>query len=631
MKHIILILALLCSATAFAANPVVIDFAQEKWADWGKTKGADATQEAGVATIDGTDWDSKIHKRIRLQPEQTYELSATGRGKAAVRIHAAWEKVLAQLPITGNTFRTGSVKFKTPAGQSTYILCVQVNAEKGRAEMKQIVLTPVADESTEVKYPADSLSGIVFHETFPDAAAAEKISNADFVPGGGPGGINCIRLTDGAGEMEIDTNLLRGRLVTVEAMVKGGDLKGGTLKIIPAYLQGPGEYYPPARADKGSFDWRKFGYSIRIPDYAGKLKLHFGHAAGGGTAEYADVKLSLAPLPEMATHRNSAPMQTSPRYRGAMIGSFRGEEESSIREFGEVWRGNLVRLQFSGGSKENTPEKYRQWGEKQMDALDRKLEHFEKYGIKVVIDLHSGPGVMNEILQNVGVWSSEAQDMIVDLWREIARRYKGNPNIYGYDILNEPLEVAYVYREGGALDWNRLAERIGKAIREIDPDTPVIVSSAIGGNAAGFAALRPIDIPNVIYTVHLYLPHGYTHQGVNGAKMIGSYPGVSCDGRKWDKALLRQSLEPVVRFQKQYNVPIFVGEFGVARWAPGAEQYLTDCIDLFEEYGWDWAYHAYREWPGWSAEHSDDPADTKRHENTPRKALLLRYMQRNHQ
>jgi hypothetical protein len=39
------------------------------------------------------------------------------------------------------------------------------------------------------------------------------------------------------------------------------------------------------------------------------------------------------------------------------------------------------------------------------------------------------------------------------------------------------------------------------------------------------------------------------------------------------------------------------------RRAPGAVNHLRDCIDLFEEYGWDWTYHAYREWDGGSVEH----------------------------
>jgi hypothetical protein len=39
------------------------------------------------------------------------------------------------------------------------------------------------------------------------------------------------------------------------------------------------------------------------------------------------------------------------------------------------------------------------------------------------------------------------------------------------------------------------------------------------------------------------------------------------------------------------TVPIFIE---AAEWDCAAG-YLRDCIDLFEEYGWDWTYHAYRE------------------------------------
>jgi hypothetical protein len=63
----------------------------------------------------------------------------------------------------------------------------------------------------------------------------------------------------------------------------------------------------------------------------------------------------------------------------------------------------------------------------------------------------------------------------------------------------------------------------------------------------------------------------------------------------WDKPQLRKALQPVRDFQLAHHVGIYVGEFSALRWAPGACNWLRDCIDLFEEYGWDWTYHAYRE------------------------------------
>jgi endoglucanase len=32
-------------------------------------------------------------------------------------------------------------------------------------------------------------------------------------------------------------------------------------------------------------------------------------------------------------------------------------------------------------------------------------------------------------------------------------------------------------------------------------------------------------------------------------------------------------------------------------------------IGLFEEHEWDWSYHAFREWDGWSLEHDSDIND----------------------
>ena len=53
-------------------------------------------------------------------------------------------------------------------------------------------------------------------------------------------------------------------------------------------------------------------------------------------------------------------------------------------------------------------------------------------------------------------------------------------------------------------------------------------------------------------------------------------------------------------------------------------------IDLFEEQGWDWAYHAFREWDGWSVEHGPDPKDhTPSRAPTDREKLLRSWYGKN--
>ncbi len=123
----------------------------------------------------------------------------------------------------------------------------------------------------------------------------------------------------------------------------------------------------------------------------------------------------------------------------------------------------------------------------------------------------------------------------------------------------------------------------------------------------------------------MYLPHAFTHQGVFGAGKAYRYPG-EIDGKRWDKAQLEAALKPVVEFQQRYNVHMYVGEFSAIRWAPdgSACRYLKDLIDIFEAHGWDWSYHAFREWDGWSVEHGPDPKDHGRAKSPTDREQLLR-------
>ena len=136
--------------------------------------------------------------------------------------------------------------------------------------------------------------------------------------------------------------------------------------------------------------------------------------------------------------------------------------------------------------------------------------------------------------------------------------------------------------------------------------------------------------------VHMYKPGAYTHQRVKvrdgrlkpGEKPI-PYPG-KIAGTDYDKEELRRDLQPVRDFQKKYGARIYVGEFSAAIWAPGAADYLRDCIELFEEYGWDWTYHAFRESPVWDVEKAGtNRGDIRPAADTDRRRVLLEGFRRN--
>ena len=92
----------------------------------------------------------------------------------------------------------------------------------------------------------------------------------------------------------------------------------------------------------------------------------------------------------------------------------------------------------------------------------------------------------------------------------------------------------------------------------------------------------------------------------------------------WNRDWIVNDLRPVAEFAKRHGAKIYVGEFSAAAWLPGAEKWMADCISVFNEYGWDWTYHAFRESPIWSVEHEGTDRD---HlwptADTPRKSVLV--------
>jgi hypothetical protein len=173
-------------------------------------------------------------------------------------------------------------------------------------------------------------------------------------------------------------------------------------------------------------------------------------------------------------------------------------------------------------------------------------------------------------------------------------------------------------------DYWTLQRLAAEEIRKIDPTTPIIIESVQWDSADSFAYLSPLRLDNIIYQVHMYQPGEYTHQGVHAKTAdYGHYPWPNPE-KKWDKDYIRSRLAPVRAFEKKHNAKIYVGEFSAINWAEGADRYIADCIDVFNEYNWDWTFHAFREWAGWSVEHVGTNArDLHPSDDNPRKRALL--------
>lgn len=318
-----------------------------------------------------------------------------------------------------------------------------------------------------------------------------------------------------------------------------------------------------------------------------------------------------------------------PRMRGAMISPNVSEED--LRVLGMEWHANLVRWQLNKGDRppDNLDLKaYDDWLEKALAHLDKLLPVCREAGLKVVIDFHTTPGGRTGANENMIFKEKKYQDKFLDVWEKIARRYKGNDVIWGYDLANEPEDRKMTL---GLMNWHELATQAAKKVRVIDA-SHAIIYEPIWADPDRLRNIEPLPVTGVVYSVHMYKPLELTHQGVIKDKPVGvGYPS-KIKGVMWDKDQLRRALQPVVDFQRKYGVHIYIGEFSAVRWAPdnSAYNYLKDLIDIFEENGWDWTYHAFREWNGWSVEHGQNQNDNSpAKEQTQREQLLKSWFKKN--
>jgi endoglucanase len=435
---------------------------------------------------------------------------------------------------------------------------------------------------------------------------------------------------------------LRRRVVFLGAEVKATNISAkpnpwNGVKVMVRIDTPTGSQWPQAELPAGSFEWQRCSRRFLVPPDATAVTLVLGLEAVSGQAWFHDVHLTLAKeLVDAPAAAANAPIfrgHSLPRLRGAMVAPD-ALKESDLGVLAREWGGNLIRWQLvrSGVPANETGfSNYDRWLDQQLSQLDRGLTWAASMGVKVVVDLHSPPGgrsISGGYQAAVGsIWTdTNAQTKFIEVWRKIATRYRGDQRIWGYDLVNEPVDENVAE---GCDDWQTLALRAGQMVRSIDPQRTLIVEPPNWGSASGFIGFQPLALSNVVYSFHIYDPHAFTHQGVFSPSPPRTYPG-QINGAWWDKSAIEGTIKPAMAFAARYRVHMYVGEFSVIRWAPGGGKYLSDLIEILENHGWDWSYHAFREWDGWSVEHGADKND---HAPTAvpsaRKEVLLKWMGKN--
>lgn len=186
---------------------------------------------------------------------------------------------------------------------------------------------------------------------------------------------------------------------------------------------------------------------------------------------------------------------------------------------------NAIRfyLSYKTFEKDSNPYTYLESG---WNWIDQNIEWAKAHGIYLILNMHVPQGGFQSQCDGGELWSvAENQTRLAALWKEIANRYKDEPQIAGYDLLNEPIPTT------STNEWSTLAQRIIDSIRTVDNNHLIVTERAIAldcdyGYSDANNNYPQIDEENLMYTMHLYDPYEFTHQNLDWANTGdgGSYP-----------------------------------------------------------------------------------------------------------
>jgi aryl-phospho-beta-D-glucosidase BglC (GH1 family) len=195
--------------------------------------------------------------------------------------------------------------------------------------------------------------------------------------------------------------------------------------------------------------------------------------------------------------------------------------------------------------------------------LDAVVRWCREAGIWAILDMHCAPGGQTgtNIDDSYGYpWlyeSGEAQDLTCQVWQRIARHYRAETTVLGYDLLNEPIPHFPQLKKYNS-DLEPLFKRITNAIREVDQEHLIFLEGAQW--ASNFKVFGPPFDSKLVYEFHKY----------------------------WT-APKQEMIQEYLDFRDRYNVPIWLGESG-----ENTDEWIQQFTALLEKNNVGWCYWPYK-------------------------------------
>lgn len=199
------------------------------------------------------------------------------------------------------------------------------------------------------------------------------------------------------------------------------------------------------------------------------------------------------------------------------------------------------------------------WLDKGFQMIDSLLDWCSDNEMYLILDLHGAPGgqgkdanISDYDPSKPSLWDNlNNRNKTVALWKKLAERYKDEPWIGGYDLINE---TNWTFTQSNNTPLWDLFKKITTAIREVDTNHLIILEGNSFAN--DYTGLPALWDDNMMLSFHKY----WTYNNPS-------------------------ALDFIISLRNSRNVPIWLGESG-----ENSNTWFTSLISLCESQhiGWSW-------------------------------------------